>query len=648
MVELFVVCAMLSVYGIGTVLLSAPSAAESPSIPSATTSRSATSTTPTSGVVHASTEDADCVVVENPTPTHHTDCHGMDLVFENLSNKNLSYADFSGATMTSAILTKANLTDANLAGADLAASIAGGANFTGADLQDARAPGEARWMRVDLNGANLSGINLHTAHMDSATAVGANFTGADLGEADLPADLSKATLRGANLSEAHALKVNLAEANLSGSNLLGIGLSQSNFTGVNLFSANLRRANLSGSDLSGANLTKANLTSADFRGATITGAIFNQTTICNGVAPGGGAWDTSCSVYALGDSWTAGFGWYGDGSEMATTALLSCKPGQNDKNDRCSSNSDLSWYEGNKPLSFSADYGYGNDITWPAQVAHVVKDRFGFVKYVNLAVSGATPQDLLPGGKLSSTTERMIKADPAIVLMTLGGNPALGDVIEGFTACANHRKTIQDLVNCTADQLYNVYHAPQNLEKLYTEIIQKAPDVHLVTMGYMITIPDAKLLNDFSPQEWRAGAQELDLVIQAAVAGAKAQLSPGQALRLSYLAPPVPATGAFPGNVQCRVTDIETKVTTEFTADGSSVMNVGSQHWMALYQQKIHQEFCGKGDEYKAGGVWKPAGDEIWFDSTDLGTHLNRLGYAQMAKTAVSFLESEHLIPPAS
>ena len=51
-------------------------------------------------------------------------------------------------------------------------------------------------------------------------------------------------------------------------------------------------------------------------------------------------------VYALGDSWTAAFGYYGDGTEMPVTALPFCKPGSGTLNDRCSSNSPLTSLQG--------------------------------------------------------------------------------------------------------------------------------------------------------------------------------------------------------------------------------------------------------------------------------------------------------------
>ena len=92
----------------------------------------------------------------------------------------------------------------------------------------------------DLRGADLSDASLR----------GANLRGADLSNANLSnADLRGADLRGANLRGA-----GLSEADLSNANLRGAGLSEADLSNANLRGADLRGANLRGADLRGADL----------------------------------------------------------------------------------------------------------------------------------------------------------------------------------------------------------------------------------------------------------------------------------------------------------------------------------------------------------------------------------------------------------
>jgi predicted dehydrogenase len=79
-------------------------------------------------------------------------------------------------------------------------------------------------------------------------------SGADLKQANL----SGASLAGADLSGSDLLQANFTGANLAGADLSGSDLTQANFTG-----ANLTGADLSGSDLSGANFTGCSLAGAD-------------------------------------------------------------------------------------------------------------------------------------------------------------------------------------------------------------------------------------------------------------------------------------------------------------------------------------------------------------------------------------------------
>jgi uncharacterized protein YjbI with pentapeptide repeats len=104
--------------------------------------------------------------------------------------------------------------------------------------------------RANLNGAilsnaNLSGANLRDADLSETFLHGANLSGAVLSGANL----NKADLRDANLYQAVLFQADLSKANLLHTNLTGTNLSQANLRGAILNSANLRETNLRGASL---------------------------------------------------------------------------------------------------------------------------------------------------------------------------------------------------------------------------------------------------------------------------------------------------------------------------------------------------------------------------------------------------------------
>jgi uncharacterized protein YjbI with pentapeptide repeats len=100
---------------------------------------------------------------------------------------------------------------------------------------------------ANLTGATLDGANLYGANLTRATLDGANLYGANLYGATLDgANLTRATLDGANLTRANLTRANLTRATLDGANLYGANLDGANLTRANLTRANLTRANLDG------------------------------------------------------------------------------------------------------------------------------------------------------------------------------------------------------------------------------------------------------------------------------------------------------------------------------------------------------------------------------------------------------------------
>ncbi len=101
------------------------------------------------------------------------------------------------------------------------------------------------WLQGDEDGERLNSVDL-------------NFTG-DWAHANL----SKATLTGANFGG-----VSLLRANLSGCDLVG-----ANLKGCNLQWSDLTDADLTGADLTNANISRANLTNACVDGAGLWGVV---------------------------------------------------------------------------------------------------------------------------------------------------------------------------------------------------------------------------------------------------------------------------------------------------------------------------------------------------------------------------------------
>jgi len=136
-------------------------------------------------------------------------------------------------------------------------------------------------------------------------------------------------------------------------------------------------------------------------------------------------------VRALGDSVTAGFGYYDDGSLMEFSSLLSCKPGAGAYNDACSSNSTNTSNEGTV-VDYAPDFGLANNVSWAAQWAN----SHGVTNYANYAVSGSEPSDWAPGGQFYPTTKQIESENPDYLLMTVGANPLLSDMLFGTSTSA--------------------------------------------------------------------------------------------------------------------------------------------------------------------------------------------------------------------
>jgi uncharacterized protein YjbI with pentapeptide repeats/uncharacterized RDD family membrane protein YckC len=202
-----------------------------------------------------------------------------------LSNINLQRVDLSAIVTKSGdfalVLDRVDLSGANLRGAILNQASLKGTIFN--SVGEDKRLGTFDDAIADLSGASLRETNLSEAFLSYGALKGANLMYATLNRANL----SRAQLTESNLSSAQLLETNLTDANLERASLTGADLAESIFVSANLqeaklgqikaIGANFFRANLSkstwlGSDLSQVNFKEANLQNADLSATQLMGA----------------------------------------------------------------------------------------------------------------------------------------------------------------------------------------------------------------------------------------------------------------------------------------------------------------------------------------------------------------------------------------
>jgi len=152
----------------------------------------------------------------------------------------------------------------------------GGEQGQRADLSEASLRG-ADLREADLRQAILRGADLRQADLFKANLSGADLRVANLREVSLSsADLSNADLSQADLTGAYLYHVDLRRADLSGASLLGAELLLANLAGANLAEADLTQADLIVTNLTGADLTEVNLTWANLNDVDLDRADFSR------------------------------------------------------------------------------------------------------------------------------------------------------------------------------------------------------------------------------------------------------------------------------------------------------------------------------------------------------------------------------------
>jgi lysophospholipase L1-like esterase len=307
-------------------------------------------------------------------------------------------------------------------------------------------------------------------------------------------------------------------------------------------------------------------------------------------------------VRALGDSVTAGFGYYADGSPMSFESLLDCHPAASSYNDACSSNS-LTTNSSRGGLSFAPDYGLSNNVSWAAQWANA----HGITNYANVAVSGSAPGDWIPGGSLYSLTQGVEDDDPDYVVLTLGANPLLSEVLFGIDTmrCWLEPDLFGKFTQCVLNAFASV-GLQRNLAAIYQELVAKT-DATILLMQYHLSIPSIALAYSAVQLE-RIG----DLLNDAIASVAQSLGSS----RLRVVTPPrfsvgIDMTPLAPNAYSCRRLGVLVHV------DGASVQAKTTQDELLV----DHFSFCSG----TAGG------SPPWVIWQDTGIHPSATGYAQMA-----------------
>lgn len=308
------------------------------------------------------------------------------------------------------------------------------------------------------------------------------------------------------------------------------------------------------------------------------------------------------SVVALGDSVTAGFGYFGaTGKPMTIEQLIDCRPGATVFNDACSSNSyNRNSSIGSKP-DYLPDFGLARNISWAAQWAN----QYAITDYRNYAVTGSAPTDWLPGGQFNATLEAIQQSNPDYILMTMGANPLLSDVLFGIDnmGCALESDLLGDYRQCVLDAFASV-DLSQKLNQLYTSLVDSTTS-QIVLMQYHLTVPSVALA--YSSLQ----IEEMIELLNEVIASEAASVSSS---RIKVVSPPrfnvgIDMEPLYPSNFSCSMLG--------YKVDGPSVQSTPTQDELEIDHPL---SFCSG-----------PAVGPPWIISGDTGIHPSAAGYFQMA-----------------
>jgi len=305
-------------------------------------------------------------------------------------------------------------------------------------------------------------------------------------------------------------------------------------------------------------------------------------------------------VRVIGDSVTAGFGYYDNGAPMPFTSLLSCKPGTTTYNDACSSNS-TNRSNQDAGVNYAPDYGLSNNISWVAQWAN----EHGVTNFENLAVTGSEPSNWTEGGQFHATTQRVIAENPDYILMTMGANPLLSDMLFGVDnmGCAVWSDVFGHYRECIEEAFRGV-DLRNNLARLYRELVDKT-SATIYLMQYHLSVPSSALA--YSATQ----IAMMGTLLNQEIASVAAEVNSPQ---LRVIAPPhfdvgIDISPVFPATYSCS--------SFGYRVDGRSVQSTPTQDELEVDHPL---SFCSG-----------PAKGPPWIISGDTGIHPSAAGYSHMA-----------------
>ena len=336
---------------------------------------------------------------------------------------------------------------------------------------------------------------------------------------------------------------------------------------------------------------------------------------------------------ALGDSVTAGFGFYEDGSQMTASEFIDCKPPAVVTN-ACSSNSDeVGDYTG--APEWSADFGLGNNVAWPAQFANGLQGGGKVTApdmFQNRAVTGSAPSDWLAGGILNGDLDGIVAENPDLIALTLGANPLLSDVLASAAGeeCADTDNATE--LDLCVGPYFEQQQVVERLEQIY-ETLLGAEDATILVLQYHLAVPSANL---FDPWQLEVLTDYLNSQIEFAVDEIQASATPADAKRLVLIESQVEPTAPSPAMIPR--------------------FNIGlppsEQNWTAghdcgdgdLVDGQSHQSEPTQ-DEFQIGDPSSYCEGTEWIIGSDTGIHPNVAGHGQFAATLATVAQQNNLVP---
>lgn len=237
----------------------------------------------------------------------------------------------------------------------------------------------------------------------------------------------------------------------------------------------------------------------------------------------------SLRVRAFGDGVTAGFGVGPSGTELPRSAAMDCRPkwigdgSATTSGTRCSSNGSNGPGTSADEVSFTADFGAANDVSWAAKVAK----ELGAIDFANYAVNGSTlaswlnlpKDDSAPAeGVHHDLLERIERDDPDIVLATLGGEALLQQPTGAVRTCARWSDEVsqgQEFTSCLK-ALLDSQLVKQRLMAISFDVLAHTQNAKLLFATYLPASPRFSVL---LPWQQNALALAINAQIVAAVEG---------------------------------------------------------------------------------------------------------------------------------